>query len=54
MQMAQASLVPALRSRPEALVAADGFSCRHQIRDAAGRTALHVARVLEQQLEAGI
>ena len=31
---------------------ADGTSCRHQIHDGAGRDAVHVARVLEQALEA--
>jgi hypothetical protein len=28
------------------MIAADGFSCRHQIRDGTGRTPLHVARIL--------
>ena len=28
------------------MVVADGTSCRHQIRDGAGREAVHVARVL--------
>jgi Fe-S oxidoreductase len=36
---------------PEALIVADGTSCRHQIADGAGRRALHVARVLERALE---
>jgi Fe-S oxidoreductase len=50
MQMAELALLPAVRSAPEALVVADGTSCRHQIADGAGREALHVARVLERQL----
>jgi Fe-S oxidoreductase len=50
MQMAEASLLPALRDKPAALVAADGTSCRHQIRDGAGREALHVATLLARQL----
>jgi len=29
-------------------LAASGTSCRHQIRDGAGREALHVARILDQ------
>ena len=46
-------LLPAVRAAPaDALVIADGTSCRHQIADGAGRTALHVARVLEMALDA--
>jgi Fe-S oxidoreductase len=52
MQMAELSLLPAVRAaRAEALVVADGTSCRQQIADGAGRSALHVARVLERALE---
>jgi FAD/FMN-containing dehydrogenase/Fe-S oxidoreductase len=48
MQMAERTLLPAVRRAPEdALVVADGFSCQHQILDGTGRTALHVARVLD-------
>jgi FAD/FMN-containing dehydrogenase/Fe-S oxidoreductase len=48
MQMAERALLPAVRRTPEdALVVADGFSCQHQILDGTGRTALHVARVLD-------
>ena len=50
MQMAELSLLPALRVAPQALVVADGTSCRHQIADGAGREALHVARVLDAHL----
>jgi len=50
MQMAELSLLPALRAAPDALVVADGASCRHQIADGAGREALHVARVLAGHL----
>ncbi len=51
MKMAELSLLPALRAADEeTLVVADGTSCRHQIRDGAGREALHVARVLQQAL----
>jgi hypothetical protein len=32
------------------VLVADGTSCRHQIADGAGRTAIHVARVLERAL----
>ncbi len=50
MQMAELSLLPAVRARPDALVVADGTSCRHQIADGAQRQAVHVARVLAQHL----
>ena len=50
MQMAELSLLPAIRSAPDALIVADGTSCRHQIADGAGREALHVARVLADRL----
>jgi Fe-S oxidoreductase len=51
--MGELSLLPAVRRAPaDAMIAADGFSCRHQIRDGAGRTALHVARILRRTMEA--
>jgi Fe-S oxidoreductase len=50
MQMAEASLLPAVRQAPDALIVADGTSCRHQIADGTGRQALHVARVLAAHL----
>ncbi len=47
--MAELSLLPAVRaSGSDTLLAADGFSCRHQIKDGAGREAQHVARILDQ------
>ncbi|WP_137896058.1 FAD-binding and (Fe-S)-binding domain-containing protein [Ramlibacter sp. 2FC] len=50
MQMAELSLLPALRAAPDALVVADGTSCRHQIHDGAQREAVHVAQLLAQHL----
>jgi Fe-S oxidoreductase len=51
MKMGEASLLPKVRSAsPSTLIVADGTSCRHQIRDGAGREALHVARVLQRAL----
>jgi len=51
MKMGELALLPAVRKAPaEALIVADGTSCRHQIADGAGRPALHVARVLERAL----
>jgi FAD/FMN-containing dehydrogenase/Fe-S oxidoreductase len=52
--MGELSLLPSVRkAEPETLIAADGFSCRHQIRDATGRRALHVAEILRDAMRAG-
>jgi FAD/FMN-containing dehydrogenase/Fe-S oxidoreductase len=49
--MGELSLLPAVRAAaPNAAIAADGFSCRHQIRDGAGREAVHVVRILADAL----
>ena len=50
--MAELSLLPAIRKQADAIIVADGTSCRHQIADGTRREALHVARVLEQHLVA--
>ncbi|MDM0041226.1 FAD-linked oxidase C-terminal domain-containing protein [Variovorax sp. J22G21] len=50
MQMAEASLLPAVRKNPDAIVVADGTSCRHQIADGAQRKAVHVAHLLDTLL----
>jgi Fe-S oxidoreductase len=47
MQMAEAALAPSVRGAPQdAVIVADGTSCRHQVHDTTGRLAQHVARVL--------
>jgi FAD/FMN-containing dehydrogenase/Fe-S oxidoreductase len=51
LQMAEAALLPALRARPEAIVVADGTSCRHQIADGTRREAWHVARLLDSLID---
>jgi len=52
MKMGELNLLPRVRSAaPDVLILADGTSCRHQIRDGAGREAVHVARVLRAALE---
>jgi Fe-S oxidoreductase len=57
--MGELSLLPTVRQAPDdAIIVADGTSCRHQIHDGTGRPALHVARVLamslaQQQAKAG-
>ncbi|HVZ10696.1 FAD-binding and (Fe-S)-binding domain-containing protein [Rhodopila sp.] len=49
--MAEASLLPAIRAAErDAAIVADGTSCRHQIRDLAGREAIHSIRLLERAL----
>ena len=50
MQMAELSLLPAVRALPDAVVVADGTSCRHQIHDGAAREAVHAAVLLARQL----
>ena len=50
MQMAEATLLPAIRRQPDAVVVADGTSCRHQIADGAQRQAVHAARLLASLL----
>ena len=46
MRMAETNLLPAVRNHPEAIIVADGTSCRQQIAHGAHREALHVARLL--------
>ncbi|KPF45767.1 lactate dehydrogenase [beta proteobacterium AAP121] len=50
MQMAELSLLPAIRQQPEAVVVADGTSCRHQIEHGAQRQAVHAAALLASLL----
>ena len=54
LKMGELSLLPAVRKAPaDALIVADGTSCRHQIHDGTDRDALHVARVLAMSVAAG-
>jgi Fe-S oxidoreductase len=47
LRMGELALLPAVRQAPaETVIAADGFSCRHQIAHGTGRRARHVARIL--------
>jgi Fe-S oxidoreductase len=49
--MGELSLLPAVRKADaDAIIVADGTSCRHQIHDGTGRQAIHVARVLAAAL----
>ena len=50
--MAEASLLPAIRNAaPEDIIVADGTSCRHQIADLSGRSAIHSVRLLDRALQ---
>jgi Fe-S oxidoreductase len=49
--MGELSLLPAVRAAPPATtIVANGFSCRHQIRDGSEREALHAVRVLRNAM----
>ncbi|MFB9968833.1 FAD-binding and (Fe-S)-binding domain-containing protein [Pseudoroseomonas cervicalis] len=49
--MAELSLMPAIRAAgADEVIIADGTSCRHQIRDLSGRTALHSVQLLARAL----
>jgi FAD/FMN-containing dehydrogenase/Fe-S oxidoreductase len=50
-KIAGLDLLPALRAAPAAEVAAPGTSCRHQIRDLAGRHARHPLEVIARSLD---
>lgn len=50
-RMGELALLPAVRAAPaDAPIIADGFSCRHQIKDGTGREAMHVAVLLAAAL----
>jgi FAD/FMN-containing dehydrogenase/Fe-S oxidoreductase len=52
-RIAELALLPALRAAgSEAAVVADGFSCREQVEDLAGRETLHFAEILARALKA--
>jgi glycerol-3-phosphate dehydrogenase subunit C len=50
MKMAEAALLPAVRSAGEATIAAAGTSCRAQIEHGAGRRARHPLAVVADAL----
>ena len=51
---AERALLPAVReAAADPLIVADGFSCREQIAQGAGRSALHLAQVLQLALRQG-
>jgi FAD/FMN-containing dehydrogenase/Fe-S oxidoreductase len=48
--IAESHLLPTVRSHPDAVVLADGLSCRHQLADLAGVPAVHLAELLASRL----
>lgn len=51
MKVGELVLFPAVRqSAADVIIAAPGTSCRHQIHDGTGRTALHPAQILRAAL----
>lgn len=51
LDMAEISLLPTVRAAPEdALIIANGFSCRHQIEHGSGRKSVHIAVLLRDAL----
>ncbi|MGK5683322.1 FAD-binding and (Fe-S)-binding domain-containing protein [Actinoplanes sp. URMC 104] len=46
--VAEQNLLPALDAAPEAVVLADGFSCRTQVADLRDRPAVHLAQLLDR------
>jgi FAD/FMN-containing dehydrogenase/Fe-S oxidoreductase len=53
MAVGERALLPAVRAAPEAIVIADGFSCRTQIEQGTGRRAWHLAEVLAGRARPG-
>ncbi|GAA5063787.1 FAD-binding and (Fe-S)-binding domain-containing protein [Nocardia callitridis] len=50
--VAEQNLLPAVDAAPEAVVLADGFSCRTQLADLRHRNALHLAQLLDATTDA--
>jgi FAD/FMN-containing dehydrogenase/Fe-S oxidoreductase len=51
MKIGELVLFPAVRNQPQAVIAATGTSCRHQIKDGTGRTAQHPIEILYEALK---
>jgi Fe-S oxidoreductase len=50
MAIGESDLLPAIRAEPEAIIAAPGTSCRHQIVDGTGRRAVHPIEIAASTL----
>ena len=51
--VARTALLPAIESAPDAVVLADGFSCRTQLEQLAGRDSRHMVQLLADALDPG-
>jgi FAD/FMN-containing dehydrogenase/Fe-S oxidoreductase len=51
--VAESALLPAVRNQPDAVVLADGFSCRTQLDQLAQRPSMHLAQLLADHLPDG-
>jgi FAD/FMN-containing dehydrogenase/Fe-S oxidoreductase len=51
MKIGELVLFPAVRNQPQAVIAATGTSCRHQIKDGTGRIAQHPVEILFEALK---
>ena len=49
-RVAETALLPAVRAHPNAVILADGLSCRHQLADLAGVRAKHLAELLASRI----
>ncbi len=55
MKIAEDKLLPLVRSASaNAIVVTNGFSCREQIQQGAGRQPIHVAQLVQQALAQGV
>ena len=53
MKVGELVLLPTVRNAPaETIIAASGTSCRHQIKDGTGKTALHPVEILFEAVKA--
>ncbi|MCP3904665.1 MAG: FAD-binding protein [Planctomycetes bacterium] len=53
MDIGELALFPAVRAEPDAIIAAPGTSCRHQLRDGLGREARHPIELVAEGLGVG-
>ena len=53
MKIGELSVFPPIREAPDATIVAPGTSCRHQIRDGTGRTAMHPIELIADHLRPG-
>jgi glycerol-3-phosphate dehydrogenase subunit C len=49
-KMGEQALFPTIRDNPQAMLVANGFSCRHQIQEGTQRPSMHIAKLLQQSM----